>query len=103
MKTLKDMDTSEIDCESCALEYGVHDNEYNYDGEDNQAVSKTELKEEAIKWIKEMNSCDIPLIISNGIPSTAEGSESYMVKNTNKSALILWIKHFFNITDEELK
>jgi len=27
MKTLKDMDTSEIDCESCALEYGVHDNE----------------------------------------------------------------------------
>ena len=88
MKTLKDITETEWDIEVTPEEYF--------------ALIKN-LKQEAIKWIKEMNSCDIPLIISNGIPSTAEGSESYMVKNTNKSALILWIKHFFNITDEELK
>jgi len=91
MKTLKDI-----------YKDNVHTQHWEEGFQSNQQLHY-DLKQEAIKWIKEMNSCDIPLIISNGIPSTAEGSESYMVKNTNKSALILWIKHFFNITDEELK
>ena len=59
------------------------------------------VKLEAIKHIKELD-CD-NLTISNGLVSTEEGFENYNIKQTNKSALILWIKYFFNITKEDLK
>lgn len=59
------------------------------------------LKQEAIKWIKELD-CEL-LTISNSLATTEEGYESYNIKQSNKSALILWIRHFFNLTDEDLK
>ena len=64
-------------------------------------VSAISLRQEAIKWVKELDS--ELLTISNGKAPTEEGHESYNVKQSNKSALILWIKHFFNLTKEELK
>ena len=62
---------------------------------------KSELKQEAIKHIKELD-CD-NITIGNGLVSTEDGFENYNIKQTNKSALILWIKYFFNITKDDLK
>ena len=44
------------------------------------------LREEAIKWIKELQKKDV-------IPEVMLG----------RSYAVLWIKHFFNITEEDLK
>jgi hypothetical protein len=51
---------------------------------------KGDLKEEAIKWIKELE----PRIID-------EFSNLYFYDNA--PAIIAWIKHFFNIEEEDLK
>ena len=48
------------------------------------------LKQEAIKWVKELNSQYVK------IPSGCSFNDSL-------SAKIDWIKHFFNITKEDLK
>ena len=74
--------------------------EYSEDGIVNLVII-AELRVEVIKWVKELDS--EKLTISNGLVPTEEGYESYDIKNINKSALILWIKHFFNITKEDLK
>lgn len=48
-----------------------------------EAVSKKELKAEAVKWVKDIEK-----------------------KNPNPygdSSMVYWIKHFFNLTEEDLK
>lgn len=52
------------------------------------AIRLNDLKQEAIKWIK-----DIRENLDDNIPS----------KCKDTIGLICWIKHFFNITDEDLK
>ena len=51
-------------------------------------VSRFKLKQEAIKWIKD---------IRDSIPSTYQKKED--IRCFSES----WIKHFFNITEEDLK
>jgi len=53
-------------------------------------VYREELRKEAINWIKTWQKYQLN-------PQT--DSEFYMMKQ----AKINWVKHFFNITDEELK
>ncbi len=43
--------------------------------------AKEELKAEAIKWVKEYN---------------------FIIDNIDRKQTINWIKHFFNITEEDL-
>ncbi len=50
-------------------------------------ISKEDLKQEAIKWV---------LDIRNSIPSTSSKKED--IRCFSES----WIKHFFNITEENL-
>ena len=56
---------------------------------------KIELKEEAIKWIKELKK-DYPQSVS---PMLMVGKN----KVTQLKFTIEWIKHFFNITEEDLR
>ncbi len=67
----------------------------------NVEPQRTQLKQEAIKWIKTIKTENITL--SNGLPITAQGNEKYYLESKNKKMLIFWIKLFFNITDEDLK
>ena len=52
------------------------------------------MKKEAIKWIKEFQS-------NNSILYTHKNGFSFPL--TNYQPIIDWIKHFFNITSEDLK
>lgn len=71
------------------------------DDETELIVPQDELKQAAIEWVKELDSELVT--ISNGLAITEEGYEYYDIKKANKSALILWIKHFFNIIEGDLK
>ena len=51
------------------------------------------LKEEAIKWIKHLTSDNF---------YDSEAPDDLMFSGA-PSTMISWIKHFFNITDEDLK
>jgi len=82
LKTLKDFEIS------CA------DEDYNWQTKEvpkkYAEINKESLRQEAIKWIKELKTGkNIPdeLGIGSGSPET----------------MIDWIKCFFNITDEDLK
>ena len=65
------------------------------------------LKQEAIKWIKELEK-EIKLFETNPEYHNEIMKEYYrsgqfnsiLIKNSEQ---ILWIKHFFNITEEDLK
>jgi len=63
------------------------------------------LKREAIKWIKEIRKGGIdktPSIkIVNGKLDCSEVTEAILSQETD--IVISWIKHFFNITEKELK
>ena len=61
-------------------------------GEDLFKVTKTELRREAIKWINDLHKNNFTHALSNKIDSRCIDD-----------AVIPWIKHFFNISDEELK
>jgi hypothetical protein len=63
-------------------------------------VSVKELKQEAIKWVKELDK-DINLFKYS--PEAHQKIEEYKEVLTRTSNQILWIKHFFNLTEEELK
>jgi len=62
LKTLKDLDAYEFSNSS----YGIYED----------AVLISELKSEAVKWVKSDETCD---------------------------AVDSWIKHFFNLTSEDFK
>ena len=62
--------------------------DFEYGGLDGAELLKDGLREEAKKWIKTLN-----------IPSR-EASDLFGYDN---EGIIAWIKHFFNITEDELK
>ena len=59
---------------------------------EHRIVVEDTLKQEAIKWIYHLNNIEQEL--SKNIK---------LADNNTYKAQIDWIKHFFNITDEELK
>ena len=75
-----------------------------------------DLRAEAIKWIKEIskdgfdtkiNIFDITIEVDKNIPKdtfqlVAQDVTRKMLK-AETDLVVQWIKHFFNITDEELK
>jgi len=77
MKTLKDITETEWDIEVTPEEYF--------------ALIKN-LKQEAIKWVKYLQSVEQEL-----------SKDIKLADNNTYRAQVKWIKHFFNITDEELK
>lgn len=64
-------------------------------------AERTDLKQEAIKWIKEFKSNGI--ILTNGLPVTVVGNERYVLTKEKSAPMVFWIKHFFNLTEEDLK
>lgn len=61
---------------------------------------KPEIKSEAIKWIKELN--EFPYKYNDSFGKTRD---VFIIENeygVDPLGLINWIKHFFNITEEEL-
>lgn len=86
LKTLKDMEIF-WDC--------------NVDKEDTiNTVGCNQLKQEAIKWIKKIDyplECNGKIIFIGRCPCNAEH------KYFPKEHITEWIKHFFNITDEDLE
>jgi len=80
LKTLKDIDGN-----------GVHGDLLEYD---------RRLKQEAINWVKELNKDILLFKYSPEAHSKKEEYEESLVRTSNQ---ILWIKHFFNLTEEDLK
>lgn len=85
LKTLKDMEHEEID------EDGILD----------RIFFKDRLREEALKWIEELNKeIDERVNYKHSLPQTDSGS-SFSITDavylSNKNGRIEWIKHFFNL------
>lgn len=59
---------------------------------DNQKIKK-KLRQEAIKWIKKISSKPLMKFSYDGV----------MMDGYARNAVRNWIKHFFNITEEDLK
>jgi hypothetical protein len=62
-------------------------------------IDVEELRKEAIKWIKELEKS---IAIGKMLEGQA-GEGAFSDIESKEKAQIEWIKHFFNITDEELK
>ncbi len=63
------------------------------------------VREEAIKWVKELEKSPTePFISVNKDIIQAKVEEtSFKILIAENQALLNWIKHFFNITEEDLK
>jgi len=76
---------------------------FDYTDEDDPLIHIKELKAEAVKWVKELKEHE-----NNGI-SDKIGFESYEFtkfydwQNDTFYQIREWIKHFFNLTEEDLK
>jgi len=68
----------------------LKDFEFEIKSSDGNTIKRnlSDLKTEAVKWVKD---------IRNSIPSTSQKKED--IRCFSES----WIKHFFNITEEDLK
>ena len=102
LKTLKDLDWEQA-------EWWDEDGEGNIESGFDESGCIGILKQEAIKWIKEIESNNLidkncktcmenktkMIHQSDGIPIIFDESEQQL--------LIEWIQHFFNITNEDLK
>mgnify|MGYP001565600544 CR=1 FL=1 len=73
-------------------------------------INIKELKAEAIKWIKELQSKDgrYCLICQSNECKHEESNDNILNEQdpyepNGRIESIKWIKHFFNITDEDLK
>lgn len=69
---------------------------------ENCEVSVSELREEAIKHIKELEKVYSDVIGDNFNPYNKFAMPSGD-RGTDANNVIKWIKHFFNITEEELE
>ena len=81
LRTLKDFDDNH--CSGCEC-MGNED--------ECKTISEPLLRDEAIKWIKYYQEC------KNGQHDQDTSINFKMIYRAEK-----WVKHFFNITDEELK
>lgn len=76
LKTLKDINKANFDeCPQCGLPIAPS----------TTFIPESELKEQAIKWIKELQT------------------KSYQDYANETDCVVTWIKHFFNISDGEIK
>jgi hypothetical protein len=103
LKTLKDF---KCECYGCQ-DYGRHIVEKNgaicFEENEQSAVNVFELRSDAIKWIKELR--DLPEVAYYKRYNLPDYQLSENVDGVNRGItdVIEWIKHFFNITEEELK
>jgi hypothetical protein len=81
LKTLKD------------LSYGLNHSP-------NSHAVPSELRQEAIKWIKEFRRRKYCICIKC---SKNKCKCSPLFKMVHRENMMIWIKHFFNITEEDLK
>ena len=65
-------------------------------GDKRNYIPLGDLRNEAINWIKEMSKINE----RRGEPFEMSG---YIYEQYEAMQVIMWIKHFFNIKDEELK
>lgn len=87
LKTLKDIEEGEMN-DTEEISPGKYRDVYCV-----PAVSRKELRQEAIKWIKNIN-LNKELVFADCI----------LCQNTDERSFVRgWIKHFFNITKEDLK
>lgn len=77
LKTLKDFECQCLDGGHCATSYNA-------------------VRQEAIKWIKYVSDYKI-------LSETYPDIKARMAQQRMNDGVRLWIKHFFNITEEELK
>ena len=78
-----------------------HDNWNTRDSGDNViAVFVKPLRQEAIKWIKELRDNNVKY---NNKYFDFQDSGHGVYTNNRYGAIINWIKHFFNIEESELK
>ena len=91
MKTLKELPQCYVDADGCV----------ECDATGGEFVYTEELKAEAIKWIKEINYKQYDAKNKN-YDCVVEGCDincgEYVCDN-----VVDWIKHFFNITEDDLK
>lgn len=93
LKTLKDLMNEWKKHKDLGLEYDDQEIELNaYEIRDN-------LKQEAIRWIKELSEPDHEFIKDHSLNINGINFVNYEELEKIKG----WIKHFFNITDKELK
>lgn len=86
LKTLKDLDMYGVDADGCLETSTI-----------GHLIKEDELRQEAIKWAKQM--------YEDGKFQNLEGKdkEAKYVYQQERLAIYRWIKHFFNITDDDLK
>jgi hypothetical protein len=82
LKLLKEIKCISGECACCIGSDNISDGTMPHE------VSVEDLRKEAIKWIKADES-------SNQLEEACETSDTF--------GTVSWIKHFFNITDEDLK
>ena len=63
-------------------------------------VSAGELKQEAIKWIKELRDYKFYCVVCEKFECDCGSSDCFKPKKENIES---WIKHFFNIIEGDLK
>ena len=84
LKTLKNLECLDADHPRLCI------NDHTYSGK--------QIKQEAIKWVKEIFRTEEE---NGNIIKGSKNNQSRM--NPRKQGKISWIRHFFNITEEELK
>ena len=90
LKTLKDIElrdgqTIKINKDTVDVTFSIED------------AYKEILKQEAIKQLKQLNKT-FPRKVKKD-----EGFHTFLINRSEMLGAINWIKHFFNITDEDLK
>ena len=75
---------------------------FNSNEGDLNVIISSELKQEAIKWIKHFNSNKGDFIDGEGWDKFCDSGYDEYTSHAYGN-VIDWIKHFFNITDEDLK
>ena len=104
LKTLKDLKIIDCYCNETASGEGIRG-----------FFRESELKAEAVKWVKEIKERrdngqnDISLVNLGKMNRDGEGDypedylTNYSYETSDYSGAIKWIKHFFNLTESDLK
>jgi len=87
LKTLKDLERH----------YDDFDDEYINNLKDFRFINLKELKAEAVKWVKELRKQGKELIEDKTWNNFAKRLNTDMTLGSTS-----WIKHFFNVTEEDL-
>ena len=86
LKTLKDFE-----------DYGMDDETRGYE------LCKKDLRQEAIQWIKELENIPADFYMKRYNLPNYQITENIDGVNTGIIDVVEWIKHFFNISENDLK